>query len=354
MVRTGARVPAWGIGVERTLNVTEMRTHVVRLELVNPWRIAHGTSSERSTVIIERQGGYGEAAIVPYLGESTEEVLSALRVVRSDDGASDDDESSRGAAMPGASRGARCAVDLATYDAIGRRRGEPLWKLVGVGDARPLETSVTIAMHEPDEMARLARATDAPILKLKVGGQDDEACVEAVRGATNATLRLDANGGWSRERAAHLIPRLARFKVELIEQPLPADDRDGLSWLRGQAFGLPIFADESVSTLEDVDALAGRVDGIVIKLRKFGGIARALAAIERARARGLRTMMGCMIESSLAVTAAAHLAQRCDLVDLDAPLLVRNDPFAGVTYRGSTMHLPTGDGIGAVLREALP
>jgi L-alanine-DL-glutamate epimerase-like enolase superfamily enzyme len=203
-------------------------------------------------------------------------------------------------------------------------------------------------MDTPDEMATRARAADASILKLKMGGSDDEVCVEAVRGVTNARLRLDANGGWSREEAARLIPRLARFKIELVEQPLAVEDRDGFAWLRAQQTGVPVFADESVSSVADLNELAESVDGVVIKLRKFGGIRPALAAIERARTLGLRTMMGCMIESSLAVTAAAHLALRCDLADLDAPLLIRNDPFIGLTYRGSAVQLPSEAGIGAV------
>lgn len=324
-----------------------MQSRVVRLELVNPWRIAHGVSTERSTVIIERDGGYGEAAIVPYLGESSTEILAALASFASDRL----ELLSAGVRVDAiASRGAQCAVDLALHDAEGRARGEPLWKVLGINAASPIETSFTIAMDTPDEMARRARAAEVSILKLKMGGVDDEACVEAVRGVTNATLRLDANGGWSREEAARLIPRLARFKIELVEQPLAVADRDGFAWLRAQQIGVPIFADESVSTVEGIDALAQNVDGIVIKLRKFGGLRLAYAAIERARSLGLRTMMGCMIESSLAVTAAAHLALRCDLADLDAPLLIRNDPFSGLTYRGSAVQLPSGAGIGAVPR----
>ena len=327
-----------------------MQSRVVRLELVNPWRIAHGVSTERSTVIIERDGGYGEAAIVPYLGESSTEILAAIDSLPVSHAKNDDAEVRGDVIRTLASRGAQCALDLASLDAEGQIRGEPLWRLLGVNAVAPIETSFTIAMDTPDEMATRARAADASILKLKMGGSDDEACVEAVRGVTNARLRLDANGGWSREEAARLIPRLARFKIELVEQPLAVADRDGFAWLRAQQIGVPIFADESVSTVEGVDALAQNVDGIVVKLRKFGGIRPALAAIERARTLGLRTMMGCMVESSLAVTAAAHLALRCDLADLDAPLLIRNDPFSGLTYRGSAVQLPSGAGIGAVPR----
>lgn len=301
-------------------------------------------------MIIERDGGYGEAAIVPYLGESSTEILAAIDSLPVSHAKNDDAEVRGDVIRTLTSRGAQCALDLASLDAEGQIRGEPLWRLLGVNPVAPIETSFTIAMDTPDEMATRARAADASILKLKMGGSDDEACVEAVRGVTNARLRLDANGGWSREEAARLIPRLARFKIELVEQPLAVADRDGFAWLRAQQIGVPIFADESVSTVEGVDALAQNVDGIVIKLRKFGGIRPALAAIERARTLGLRTMMGCMIESSLAVTAAAHLALRCDLADLDAPLLIRNDPFSGLTYRGSAVQLPSGAGIGAVPR----
>jgi L-alanine-DL-glutamate epimerase-like enolase superfamily enzyme len=301
-------------------------------------------------VIIERDGGYGEAAIVPYLGESSTEILAAIDSLPVSHAKNDDAEVRGDVIRTLASRGAQCALDLASLDVEGQIRGEPLWRLLGVNAVAPIETSFTIAMDTPDEMATRARAADASILKLKMGGSDDEACVEAVRGVTNARLRLDANGGWSREEAARLIPRLARFKIELVEQPLAVADRDGFAWLRAQQIGVPIFADESVSTVEGVDALAQNVDGIVIKLRKFGGLRLAYAAIERARSLGLRTMMGCMIESSLAVTAAAHLALRCDLADLDAPLLIRNDPFSGLTYRGSAVQLPSGAGIGAVPR----
>ena len=350
MVRACAHLSSSRLCSAASLSEVALHSRVERLELVSPWRIAHGVSTERTTVILERDGGYGEAAIVPYLGESSTEILAALASLASDRLKLHSAGVRVDAVNAIASLGAQCAVDLALHDSEGKARGEPLWKVLGIKAAAPIETSFTIAMDTPDEMARRARAAEVSILKLKMGGVDDEACVEAVRGVTNATLRLDANGGWSREEAARLIPRLARFKIELVEQPLAVADRDGFAWLRAQKVGVPIFADESVSTVEGVDALAESVDGIVIKLRKFGGLRLAHAAIERARILGLRTMMGCMIESSLAVTAAAHLALRCDIADLDAPLLIRNDPFSGLTYRGSAVLLPPGAGIGAVPR----
>lgn len=328
-----------------------MDVRLVTLQLVSPWKIAHGTSTERETVILELDEGVGEAAVVPYLGESADEIRSAIYNTGADglpQGAGGEHE---GLGVSSTSLGARCALELALHDIEARRRGVPLWNAIGISSVGPIETSFSIAMDTPDEMAARARASGASILKLKMGGPDDEDCVEAVRGATNASLRLDANGGWSRERAAQIIPRLARFKIELVEQPLPVRDREGFAWLRAQGLGVPMFADESAGSVADVDELAPHIDGVVIKVRKLGGITPALAAIARARAHGLRTMIGCMIESSLAVTAAAHLAPLCDLADLDAPLLIRNDPFAGLSYHGTTCHLPTAAGIGVLPRD---
>ena len=141
-----------------------------------------------------------------------------------------------------------------------------------------------------------------------------------------------------------------RCHWRLIEQPLAASDRDGVSWLASQRLGVPMFADESVSTIDDIRSIATDVDGVVVKVRKFGGVAASLEAITLARSLGLRVMIGCMIESSVATTAAAHLGGCCDLVDLDAPLLIANDPYEGVRYEGSTLYLPDRPGIGILPR----
>jgi L-alanine-DL-glutamate epimerase-like enolase superfamily enzyme len=212
-------------------------------------------------------------------------------------------------------------------------------------------TSFTIAMDEPKVMAQRAKESGLPILKVKVGGANDEAMVAAIRKATNAKLRVDANAGWTREQAAMMIPRLAQYDLEFIEQPLPVGDIEGLRWLRAQKFGLPIFADEPVKTARDVAAHAGAVDGVVVKVMKTGGIREALRAIHTARALDLQVMLSCMVESSVGVTAAVHLAPLCDYADLDGPLLIRNDRFQGVRYGGARMSLPDKPGIGVVAVE---
>lgn len=327
------------------------RIDVVQLELARPFTIAHGSSSHRETVIIEIDGGAGEAATVPYMGERTEDTVEALKGLMPLLGFRTQSVQDIQAQLSALSPAVACAADMALLDHVGKSLGQPLWELVGAPAPTTFETSLTIAMDAPDEMAARVREMPAAIYKVKVGGPHDEEALEAIRGSTNARLRLDANGGWSRERAADLLPRLQRFEIELVEQPFPTSEDASLGWLKAQGYGVPIFADESVGRLSDVSRIAPSVDGIVVKLRKFGGVRATVEAIQLARTLGLRVMVSCMIESSLAVTAAAHLARMCDLVDLDAPLLVRNDPYLGVTYQGSQGYVPSGVGIGAIRRN---
>jgi L-alanine-DL-glutamate epimerase-like enolase superfamily enzyme len=199
-------------------------------------------------------------------------------------------------------------------------------------------------------MAEQASRSGYPIIKIKVGSDQDEAIVRAIRSATGARLRLDANAGWSRQQAAELIPRLAQYDLEMVEQPLPVGDIEGLHWLRqqlrDQQIHMPIFADESIKSSRDIIAHAGAVDGVVIKLAKTGGLREAMRLIAVARAFELQVMVSCMVETSLGVTAAAHLAPLCDYVDLDGPLLIRNDPFQGLRYEGAQIILPDSPGLG--------
>jgi L-alanine-DL-glutamate epimerase-like enolase superfamily enzyme len=292
--------------------------------------------------------GLGEAPSVPYYQESPQRTQAYVESVASLLEGSNFILEDLLAQLPPGSRAARAAIDLALHDLWGKRIGKPLYELFGLNPQRLPETSFTIAMDEPQVMAERARQSGYPILKVKLGSPDDEAIVRLIRQATPARLRVDANAGWGREQAKAMIPRLAQYDIEFVEQPLPEEDVEGLRWLHGLHLGVPIFADESVKTARDVAALAGGVDGVVIKLAKTGGLREALRAIHTARALDMQIMLSCMVESSLGVTAAAHLAPLCDYADLDGPLLVKNDPFRGLQYDGARMILPAGPGLGVV------
>ncbi len=324
----------------------------VTLNLRTTFRIAHGASDQRHNVFAHLDEGVGEAPTVTYHGETQEGIIAYLQAAA--DHLGDDpfrlEDILNG--LPPGSRSARAAIDIALHDLLGQRLGVPLWKLFGLNPTRLPQTSFTIAMDTPELMAQRARESGFPILKIKLGSADDEAMVRAIRAATPAKLRVDANAGWTRAQAAALIPRLAQYDLELVEQPLAVGDIEGLRWLRAQKLGVPLFADESIKTARDVAEHVGGVDGVVIKLMKTSGLREAQRAMAVARAHDLQVMVSCMVETSVGVTAAAHLAPLCDLADLDGPLLISNDPYAGLSYDGATMILPDGPGLGVTRRNS--
>jgi L-Ala-D/L-Glu epimerase len=329
----------------------EIQHSAVRLALRNAFNLAHGSSDARTNLLVRIEEGWGEVPVVPYYGRTPEELAGELR--RAQPLLGDDPARIEGilAAMEsaGIAPAVRCGIDLALHDLAGKRAGIPLHRHFGLDPARIPPTSFTIAIDRPEAMAERARASGMPILKLKLGreGDADLVAVRAVRAASSARLRLDANGGWTREQAARLIPLLQPYDIELIEQPLARDDVEGLAWLRPRV-QVPLFADESLQSERDLAALRPGVDGIVVKLMKSGGLLGALRLIRAARALDLGIMLSCMIESSLGVTAAAHLAPLADFVDLDGPLLIANDPFRGIRYEGAVIRLPSAPGIGAL------
>ena len=321
------------------------------LELRHTWRIAHGASDQRHNVLAQigqgEQAGIGEAAGVPHHGESQQGIMAYFAGVMDRDWEPFEMEDQL-AALPPGSAAARAAIDLALHDALGKRLGLPLYRLLGLNPERAPQTSYTISIDEPGVMAERAQASGMPILKIKLGTADDESILSAIRQVHSGPLRVDANAGWSREQAAAIIPRLVQFDLEFVEQPLPMGDIEGLRWLRSKKPGVPIFADENILTSQDVAAHAGAVDGVVIKLAKTGGLREALRAIHTARALDLQIMLGSMVETSLAVTAAAHLSPLCDYADLDGPLMIRNDPFDGIKYAQAQLVLPDRPGLGVV------
>lgn len=241
----------------------------------------------------------------------------------------------------------------AAYDLFGKSVGQPLYRLLGLDPQRTPLTSFTIGIAEPEEMARKAgEAQLYPILKVKVGTDDDIARLTAIRHARpEAIIRVDANGAWTPRQAITMIERLQPFDIQFVEQPVAAHDIAGLAWVRDHA-PLPIFADESCVTALDVPRVTSAVDGIVVKLAKTGGILGALEQITAARLAGKQTMLGCMIETSVGITAAAHLSPLVDYADLDGNLLILDDPFTGVTVKEGKLILPEKPGLGITPRDS--
>jgi L-Ala-D/L-Glu epimerase len=323
----------------------------ITLDLKTTFRVAHGASDQRHNVLVYLDDGVGEAAAVPYYGETQPGIIEYLKSVPDlgDDPFDIDAVLSR---RPTGSRAARAAIDEALHDLWGKKLGQPLYKLFGLNPNKLPLTSFTIGIDEPDVMAEQAKAASYPILKVKLGSDKDEEIVKAITKATDAKLRADANAGWSRERALQIIPRLAEYGLEFIEQPLAVEDVEGYFWLKekllAQNVNIPIFADETAKTSQDVAKLAGAIDGVVVKTMKSEGIREALRMIHTARAHEMQIMLSCMVESSVGVTAAAHLAPLCDYADLDGPLLIKNDPYCGLKYDEAKLTLPDGPGLGLV------
>ena len=328
------------------------------LQLRNPFRLSYGVSETRRAfwLRLTDDEGWGEAASPPYYGISDAAMIAVWEVVsRRGDPFPDDPADIEAWIGTDGAAPARAALDLALHDRIGRWRGAPLYRLLGLPTPPPLPTSFTIAIGEPAEMARLAvEARRYPVLKIKLGSDDDAARLAAVRAARpDAVLRVDANASWSAEEAVQRVAGLERYGLEMIEQPVGKGDVAGMGYVQAHT-SLPVIADESVQTLADVEALAAvGVAGINLKLMKVGGLAPGLRILRRARALGMNVMLGCMIETSLGVTAMAHLAGLADWLDLDAPLLIANDPFDGVRYdEAARVHASERAGIGVGLKAA--
>ena len=333
-------------------------TEPIRLNLIHPFRLAREVSDHKQNVLVRiadgEHTGIGEAAPSLYYGEDPGSVLRTLAEAPAILGgdpfeleATMDRLASR---FPGDSS-ARAAVDMALHDLAARRLGVPLYRWLGLDPEKTPVTSFTIGIDEPETVRRKVReAAGYPALKIKLGSDHDLEIMRTIRSETDARIRIDANAGWTVDQAVEMVKRLSEFDVELVEQPLPPGSPEDWRRVR-EAAPMPIIADESVLTSADVPAMAGLVDGVNVKLMKCGGIREALRLIHTARAHGMQVMIGCMIESSVAITAAGHLSPLADYADLDGNLLVSNDPFSGATAHNGRLVLPEGPGIGVVPRS---
>jgi L-alanine-DL-glutamate epimerase-like enolase superfamily enzyme len=326
-----------------------------RLLLRHTWTISRNSSDFKDNVFVrlERDGvvGWGEAAPNVRYGESAERTIAAIEKVRPFIEAGDwwhyvDLREQWERAIPDQSC-ACAALDIALLDWVGRRLNVPLYRLLGLDAGRTPVTTFSIGIDTPEVIEeKVKEAKDFPVLKIKVGTQNDAQIIAAVREATDRPLRVDANEGWrDKEQALEEIQWLQRMGVELIEQPLPAAMIEETAWLRERA-EIPIIADEAVKRAGDIPKLAGAYDGINIKLMKAGGLQEAVRMIHVARALGLKIMLGCMIESSVAISAAAQISPLVDYADLDGNLLIANDPFVGTGVKDGKLILSEEPGLG--------
>ena len=333
----------------------DLAFEALRLTLHVPFTISRGTQLHAENVAITvRDGqftGLGEAAPSEHYGEFQGTVLAFLqRLCAETKGQGVPPISVLHELMADTARlnpAAKAAVDMAVYDLLGKQLGVPIYRLLGLDPARTPRTSFTIGIDTPEIMARkAAEARDYPILKVKVGTPRDHENLTAIREQRpDAVIRVDANEAWTRKEAVERITELAEFDLEFVEQPLVGTDLEGIGYVR-DAVSLPIIVDESCIVPADVPRVAPYVDGINIKLMKCGGLYPALQMIHLARAHHLKIMMGCMVESSIAITAAAHLSPLIDYADLDGNLLIDDDPYRGVTVERGKLVLPDAPGLG--------
>jgi L-Ala-D/L-Glu epimerase len=331
-----------------------MEVEVLELRTKHPFVIARGGQSDHRTVWVRLTDGdglegWGEAAPSKFYGETPDSVIAALKVYSAllpDDPFKLEEAERAWEAKLRGNAAARAALSSALHDLVGKRLGVPIYRLWGLDPCMAPRSTFTIGLDAPERIkAKVQEAEEFPILKVKLGTDRDLEILRAIRDATDKELRVDANCGWTVKRALRMLPILDEFGVTVLEQPLPPQDHDGLAAITAQA-DIPVIADESCLTTVDIPPLVGKVDGINIKLAKCGGLREALRMIAVARAHGLMVMVGCMIESSLGITAAAHVTPLVDIVDLDGAALLSDDPFVGARIDGGQVTLPSEPGLG--------
>lgn len=328
----------------------------VDLPLVRPFRVASFTIESAKTVVArlawDGVTGLGEASPLERYGDTAAGIVAAYAAYVIPDGATPFALDVMLAPLP---RAARCALDVALHDLAGKLLGVRVRDLLGLDSLPVPPTSLTVGIDEPAIVLERVRALgDVPAIKVKVGHGDDVALIEAIRSVYAGAIRLDANEGWTPEQTVAILTAVERFDVELCEQPIPAGRPDALRWI-SERVRIPLVADEDALVAEDVPRLAGAVAGVNVKLAKCGGIRAATRMIATARALGLRVMLGCMAESSILATAAAHVAPLADWLDIDGPLMLARDPYRGVQFDDGRVTIPAAPGLGVTaVADACP
>ncbi len=334
-----------------------LKTHIFTLKSRYPFKIAHGTRLETKTFVVELSengiSGLGEATPVPYYGISTDDLLELTKIHRN---AICQTECNHPAELweklnplIGQNHFLQCALDIAAYDLWAKKQNLPLYKALGLNISKIPFSDYTIGIDEISVMIKKMKEYDFPIYKIKLGTPDDIEIIKALRKETDAVFRVDANTGWEVAETIRNSEELAKLGVEFIEQPLKADRLEEMIEVK-KASKLPIVADESCIIESDVEKCTPYFDGVNIKLAKCGGITPALRMIKIARKNNLKVMMGCMTETSIGISAIAHLLPLLDYVDMDGAMLIANDPAEGVKVEKGKAIFKNLPGLGVVLK----
>ncbi len=326
----------------------ELRAGIIMVHTERVFTITRSSSDafERVVLEIEEGGavGRGEAAPTAYYGQDAESARAALEAVTLEDPWDIEGSLKANAALPSS---ALAALDSALHDLAAKRLGVPVYRLLGLARPEPV-TAYTLGIA--DREATLAAAREysrLPIFKMKVGGWEDIGTVRAVAEASEAEVWVDANEAFTPDDAPEVVRELKDIGVAMIEQPVPASaGPEALRRWTDEAHPIPVIADESSITARDVPALSGCVSGVNVKLAKCGGIRRALELIHTARAHRMVVMLGCMVETSLGIAAAAQVSGLVDFVDLDGPLLLADDPYSGLDFEKGRILLTEEPGLG--------
>jgi L-alanine-DL-glutamate epimerase-like enolase superfamily enzyme len=350
--------------MQTSLSSIDLQFEPFNLTIAHPFGISYGSSTVSENVLVrlsfENFHGIGESSPAEYHNESPETVLALLarwkskKLFGSDPFAIVDTMNRLDRDVAG-NAAAKAAIEMALHDLCGKIAGLPTYKMLGLAGLRAPVTDLTIglaSLEMIEKKTKDALAFGHKALKIKQGTRDDREIIKAVRKVSkDIPLRVDANGAWTVKQAIEMSHFLAENGVEFIEQPLPKTASYADFKMVREHSALPIFADESIAKAYDVARLAGAIDGVVVKLAKTGGLLEAMRVISTARAHGMQVMLGCMMESSIGITAAAQLCGLADHLDLDSGMLLAEDPYEGARFEDGYLILSDKPGLGVFPRK---
>lgn len=353
----GSKTKNVNINRKGTSHKLEMKFFPYELKLRHVFTVAtySRTTTPDVQVEITYDGvtGYGEASMPQYLGQTVQSVTAFLQKVdlsQFNDPFQLEDILAYVDSLSPDDTAAKAAVDIALHDLVGKLLGAPWYKIWGLNKDKAPSTTFTIGIDTADVVKQKTRecANQFNILKVKLGRENDKEMIETIRSVTDLPIAVDINQGWKdKEKAIDEIFWLKEHGIVMVEQPMPKEQRDDIAWLTEKS-PLPIFADEAIQRLKDIKNVAGAYSGINIKLMKCTGMHEAWKMLNYARAIGMKVMVGCMTETSCAVSAAAQLSPAVDFADLDGNLLISNDRFKGMEVVKGKITLPDRPGIGVV------